>query len=55
MLTTVLQAASPQWWAVGWVASIAMLLIGYAIGFLYYDDNIEDPREQERDTGGEAA
>lgn len=43
----VLHTASPQWWLVGWVLSIFMLVVGYAIGFVYYGDEPEAESETE--------
>jgi uncharacterized membrane protein (DUF485 family) len=40
-----LHSASPQWWLVGWVLSIGLLLTGFAITNVYYDgtDDVKKP------------
>lgn len=54
-----LQSASPQWWAVGWVGSVVLLAIGYVIAFTYYDgaskkNNNETPPDVDESPEGGA-
>lgn len=45
-VNTVFQSASPQWWLVGWVGSIALLMIGYWIALSYYDGSSTNPKNE---------
>jgi hypothetical protein len=59
MYGTILQASggSPQWWLVGWVASVLFLIIGGVITMAYYDDALgETPPDPElNQTEGDSA
>lgn len=58
MYNVILQAsgASPQWWTVGFIASTALLLIGYAITLAYYEKVDETPPDVDKspEQGGAA-
>lgn len=36
-------APFPEWILVGWLGSVALLLLGYAIAFAYYTENETPP------------
>ncbi len=49
--------ASPQWWAVGWIVSVLLLVLGYVIAMAYYDGGQEEapPDTESNQTGGRSA
>lgn len=54
MMDLVALQAPGQWWIVGWVLSILLLFVGFAIAVLYYDGGDEtehDATEARGDLG----
>lgn len=52
-MAEILLSASPHWWVTGWVLSIAMLLVGFGIAYVYYD--VDEDDETAEGTGVDAA